>query len=445
MTATPARSETTIALPRPARGDDTADIVPFPGRAEPPRPSIGRILGLDLARALAVFGMYYSHVGPYGGSDNAFLAFLADIPHGRSSALFATLAGLSLVLLSGGRTVPTGRDGRQRAVTIVIRAIVLLAIGTALTASGTGIVVILAFYGVYFLLALPFRRLRARTLAIMAAGVAVLGPIANHLLTFTGDWMWTVGDYDPIAKLGGDGVMSILFNGTYPAVTWMAYIFAGMALGKLALGEKATQVRLAIAGPVLALLGYGGSWLLLKLPVFANLMSDDFLDIDDEKWKALDKLWETDPEKAEAKFDALFPDDFGDKGDFSMWSPESLSGLLTASPHSNTTFETVGNIGVAITVIVAAVALLSRSRLAAKLLTPFTAVGAMSLTVYVGHVFAFDWLSDREGTALMGTGGMTLWFIGVATAFAFLWSRFFKRGPLEYGMTLLTKPAKLVK
>ena len=55
-----------------------------------------RIVGIDVARGLAVLGMMTAHVGPddpYGFSE------LAD---GRPASLFVVLAGLSLGLLSGG-------------------------------------------------------------------------------------------------------------------------------------------------------------------------------------------------------------------------------------------------------------------------------------------------------------------------------------------------------
>lgn len=56
-------------------------------------PTMGRLVGLDLARALAVFGMYIVHIAPMesaSGSVGNWVYFLAE---GRASALFATLAG----------------------------------------------------------------------------------------------------------------------------------------------------------------------------------------------------------------------------------------------------------------------------------------------------------------------------------------------------------------
>jgi uncharacterized membrane protein YeiB len=142
------------------------------------RPSVGRLVGVDLARALAVFGMFAVHVGPFAVDVGGLGGWLLELAEGRSSILFATLAGFSPMLIAGRFEPKTGLAGRQARVRIAIRALVMLVLGTALTMLKTGIAVILAFYGVYFLLALPLIRLRARTLAIIAAVLAVVGPQA---------------------------------------------------------------------------------------------------------------------------------------------------------------------------------------------------------------------------------------------------------------------------
>ena len=427
-----------------------------PDAEAPPDPapeSIGRIVGLDAARAIAVFGMYYSHVGPYGDG-SGFDNWLMDLPHGRSSALFATLAGLSLVLIAGGARRKTGRPGRQAVVKIVIRAVILLALGTALTAMGTSIVVILAFYGLYFLLALPFLRLRARTLAILAGVVAIGGPVlVQYLWTLDTEWLSSIDAHDPLVMWRGDGITSLLLNGTYPAVTWMAYLFAGMAIGKLDLGAKATKAHLAVIGPSLALIGYGGSWLASR---FVPAAASDGMDAEwKEKWAAYDealkgqnyKNWDADQWKA---FDAEFPELFGSSS-FDGSSSTGATGidpvsLIGASPHSGTPFELVGNIGVAVSIIVGMVWLLGRFAKLRWWFAPLVAVGSMSLTVYVGHVVAVWFLHDRPAEMVMESGWKLLGcFVLGAVVFALVWKRFLKRGPLEYGMTGATKLAKFVK
>src|SRR5688500_16087431 len=59
-----------------------------------------RLGGVDLARGLAVFGMFAAHVGP-DPRDGGLIGPLMQLTHGRSSVLFAALAGLSLALITG--------------------------------------------------------------------------------------------------------------------------------------------------------------------------------------------------------------------------------------------------------------------------------------------------------------------------------------------------------
>ena len=129
-----------------------------------------RVVGLDVARALAVFGMLGAHVGAVASDVGLLPSSWLGVVNGRSSILFAVLAGISVALLSG-RTVPVHGDDLVRArVRIFVRAAWVLVIGGALEALGTDIDIILGVYAVLFVLALPFLRWPPRRL-LLAAGV----------------------------------------------------------------------------------------------------------------------------------------------------------------------------------------------------------------------------------------------------------------------------------
>ncbi|MDX3518269.1 heparan-alpha-glucosaminide N-acetyltransferase domain-containing protein [Streptomyces scabiei] len=395
------------------------------------QPSAGRLVGVDLARALAVFGMFAVHVTPPAEDVGGFGGWLLGLTEGRSSILFATLAGFSLMLIAGRREPKTGLAGRQARARIVIRAVVLLILGTVLTMLKTGIVVILAFYGVYFLLALPLIRLRAKTLAITAAALAVIGPQAAFGLRWLlGEAAATaVNTYDPIDRLGGDGLLSLLRDGYYPAITWMPFVIAGMALARLDLTAAAVQRRLVALGTALMALGYGTAWLTAKLypPLLEGKaeMKELFANLDAQ---SLENLAPGSP-----AFDAI--------QDMATDSSNIALSLLGAEPHSGTTFEIVGGLGVAITVIVCATVAMTRVAWLRRAASPLIAVGSMSLTLYVAHVAAYTMLPDGA----TGTFVPLLGFIAGATLFATVWSRFFRRGPLEYLLNSTTKLAKFVR
>lgn len=228
-----------------------------------PGPSTGRLVGVDLARALAVFGMYVVHIGPPLSATDGVATWVRYMADGHSSVLFATLAGFSLMLLAGRREPKTGLPGRQAKARIAIRAVVLLALGTAMAMEYGG-VIILGFYGVYFLLALPLVRLRARTLAITAAAFALATPQLSFALNslLTESVQRNINAYDPLHRLSDVGVLDLLFTGFYPAITWMSFVIAGMALARLDLSQAAVQWRLAALGAGLTVAAYGMSLLL---------------------------------------------------------------------------------------------------------------------------------------------------------------------------------------
>ena len=389
---------------------------------------MGRLVGVDLARALAVFGMFAVHVGPFEAARGDVGGWIRTLSEGRASALFATLAGFSLLLIAGRFEPKTGPAGRQARIRIVIRAVILLAAGTALTMTNFGDAVILNAYAVYFLLALPLTRLRARTLAITAAALALVAPqVAFGLRTLLSEpVLHSINAYDPLERLCGVGVLDLLLTGFYPAMTWMPFVIAGMALARLDLTARAVQRRLAVLGPALVLLGYGTSWLLLK--ALGHSVPDPMLDGMPPKDAMTDMAAGSGPPPA----DGYFPPD--------PWS------LLAAEPHSGSTFDVLGCLGVAITVLLCATVAMDRLPRLRRLAKPLIAVGTMSLTIYVGHILAILALPGDNATP-PDANSTLLWcaFVLGAVVFAAIWSRFFRRGPLEYLLNSATKLARLVR
>ncbi|MFJ9590091.1 DUF418 domain-containing protein [Streptomyces acidicola] len=380
------------------------------------RSSLGRLVGVDLARGLAVFGMYVAHLGPDPFEDKGVSGFLAELTHGRASAVFAFLAGFSIMLITGRRSPKTGRAGRQAVAKVVIRALILLVLGTLLTMSGTPVAVILAYYGLYFLLVLPLYRLGTRPLVIIAAvGTLVLPQVlffvqrtlyAHDALDL---WNWPED---------GEGIILLLFMGNYPALTWIPFVIAGMAVARLDLVDAAVRIRWAIAGIGLVLLGYGGSWLALHMvPGALTTLNKVSLSGSAES--------------------AWWSDTWGHPDIFNP------AGLLVASPHSETTLSIVANTGVAITVLVGCLAAVDAFPRFHRLALPVIAVGSMSLTAYVFHIAGIGILGIKTlpGHPLY----VPLGFIVAVTVFAMLWSRFFRRGPLEWILGRATKIAERVR
>ncbi|MFJ7344360.1 DUF418 domain-containing protein [Streptomyces sp. NPDC101110] len=390
-----------------------------------PGPSTGRLVGVDLARALAVFGMYVVHIGPPLSATTGVASWIRYMADGHSSVLFATLAGFSLMLIAGRLEPKTGLAGRQAKARIAIRAVVLLALGTVLAMEYGG-VIILGFYGVYFLLALPLVRLGARTLAIIAAAFALVTPQLAFVLTslLTPSVQESINTYDPLHRLSEVGVLDLLLTGFYPALTWMSFVIAGMALGRLDLSSRTVRRRLAALGAALTATAYGMSLLLAGAGALRSMAEDG----------------------SSSGSSGPMPPDSGSKLSGSDSFPDMpASMLLTAGPHSGTTFDIIGSVGVAILVIVGATVAMERLPPLRRLATPVVAVGTMSLTAYVGHFLAQSVLSEPGGPSTQQSWTPLLMYVLGAILFAAIWSRFFRRGPLEYLLNTATKPAKHIR
>src|SRR6186713_1079185 len=84
----------------------------------------GRLFGPDLARGIALLGMFAAHVA-FEGDEHWY--------DGRPSILFATVAGVSLGLITGGaEPAPRGERGRHYG-GVALRGLALIALGAFLT------------------------------------------------------------------------------------------------------------------------------------------------------------------------------------------------------------------------------------------------------------------------------------------------------------------------
>jgi heparan-alpha-glucosaminide N-acetyltransferase-like protein len=191
----------------------------------------------------------HTMMAPLPGSDRPLWHWLAS---GRSAALFAVLAGVSLALMSGGRRPARGRERVAVSAGLALRALLIATLGLALGALDSGLAVILAYYGLLFLLGLPFLGLRARTLLGLAAVWLVLVPMAAHLIA---PYLPARGyDVPTFADLTDPGPLlaELTITGYYPTLPWLAYLLAGLAVGRLDLRGRGVDVRLLVWGLVVA-------------------------------------------------------------------------------------------------------------------------------------------------------------------------------------------------
>ncbi|MDV3297196.1 MAG: DUF1624 domain-containing protein [Brachybacterium paraconglomeratum] len=361
--------------------------------------SPGRVVGLDIARAAALVGMMATHILP--AFDLEGVTTSHQIASGRASALFAVLAGVSIALMSGRQVPHRGRTLAATSAGLTVRALLIAVIGLALGEVDSGIAVILTYYGMLFLLTIPFLRLGAAPLAMLAAGWLVAAPVMSHLVrphlppaTYDNP---TVGSLaDPWQLL-----TELTFTGYYPAVPWLAYALAGMAVGRLALGSWRTTVALGAVGALGAAASTLVSATLLDRPGVTRELMTTF----------------EGPGLRESLALTL------DNGLYGTTPTGSWWWLAVDSPHTATPFDLAHTIGTSLLAIAVGVAV---GRLAPRLLAVAFGAGAMTLTLYSAHVASRApglWDGEDVGT-FVGQVAVVL-VVGAAYRLAR------RRGPLE--------------
>lgn len=369
-----------------------------------PRRPADRVVGVDLARGLALLGMMAVHVLPAEDPDGS-TSFVDQVASGRSAALFAVLAGVGLALAYGRRpSLP--RAGAA----VLIRAGLIGAVGLGLGLLESGIAVILAYYAVLFVLAVPFLRAGPKALAIAAVVVGLAMPFVSFAVR---DELPERDGASPVpADLTEPGRLlgELLLTGYYPGAIWLAYLLVGLAVGRTALQRTRNALRLAGSGAVLALAATGVSALLLgPLGGYAELAG---------------VVRPGDGRTVEQVVDAAR---FGNVPTTSAWW------LATDAPHTSTPLDLAATTGAALLVL--GLALLVRGR-PARLLTPLWAAGSMPLSLYTAHV-AFVGLTETDDPE-----PYYLAQVFMALLFATVWQRHVGRGPLEQVLALVTRPLK---
>lgn len=324
---------------------------------------MGRIVGIDLARCLALLGMITAHLvegtdGP-GGVSTVF-----QVVAGRSAALFAVLAGVSIALTTRPRP---GRyaAGDRRA--LAARALVIALIGLFLGVLDSGLAVILTFYGVLFLLAIPVIRWSARRLALLALVWGIVSPVVSlavrpHLPGPQFLVPQPTDLADPVTL-----VTELVVTGFYPVLTWGTYLFAGLAIGRLDLRSGTVPRWLVVPGAWLAILALATDRLMTRSEaVRADLVGtyDRWGNV--ETWADLDHLMRI--------------------GLYGTTPTGSWSWLWVWSPHSGSIVDLAHTVGTSMLVIGLSLLVVRAAGRASEWVRVAAGAGTMTLTLYAVHV-----------------------------------------------------------
>ncbi|WP_318758471.1 heparan-alpha-glucosaminide N-acetyltransferase domain-containing protein [Corynebacterium sp. SFY-K9] len=396
-----------------------------------------RLPGIDVARALAIFGMIAAHVA--AGPSSVSIMDPSTYPalvHGRPAVLFALLAGVSISLMTGRGERPTSVNGVQGIrLKLIGRALAIFLIGLVLEQLGTGISIILTFYGVLYAVALPFVWAKTRTLIIVGTCLGVVGPSLLAIIQYL------------LPKGNASPTIGLVLGGVYPLPVFWGILLLGMVLGRLHLQSTRALAGLVAVGVCASAIGYGvGSmWGNDEEPKNGWINQDDRNGTSQPDWSAV--ISKLKKQKAQQS-DGVQPKDqtaqssggsASDEGIESRWGQywdaldstkelkDSLKrSLVDSAPHSGGTAEFVGSGGFALIIVALCQLIVSRAR---RWFIPIAVTGAMPLTIYTAHVIIVFAVGGPAGTVVSNP---LYWSLVIGSiVFANVWMAFFGRGPLE--------------
>ena len=247
---------------------------------------------------------------------------------------------------------------------------------------------ILHFYALYFVIGAGFLSASGRGLWLGVFGIVAFSVLANLIFNYEHGWDWATLSYIDLWTLPGF-LRNLLFNGWHPVLPWAAFLLIGMAIGRSELHTICIQHRLIMWG--------FGAAVLAMLP--QRMISD----------------------------------------------PDLATYLGTASIPPGPFYILAGS-GTACVVIGLLLKLwpkIKRPHIGPAL----TAPGRQSLTLYMAHILIGMGILEEMGLL---NGSLSapmivcyaLGFCALSSVFALVWSRRFKRGPLEALMRWVTDPRK---
>lgn len=355
-----------------------------------------RIVGIDVARAVAVIGMIIVNFKVVfgAGGDHAWLKSLVQVFNGKAAATFVVLAGVGLALMTNSAVQDQQRDRLQKASRkIVNKALLLFVIGLSFTWIWPAD--ILHYYGIYMLVTLLFIKRSPRQILVGTISLIGLYVILILLFSYEAGWDFSTLDYTGFWTIKGF-FRNLFYNGFHPVVPWTAFMLFGLWYGRQDLYDDRFVRR--------------SFW--VSLGVFIIIQAVSVLSI---QW-------------------------------LSNGSPEAvaeLTPLLGTEPMPPLPLYMLNGISIA-AVTIAACILLARRFETNRLTHTLRKTGQLALTIYAAHVVLGMGAVEGLGPLPLGTYpiefsvGYALLFSLLCILFAELWLRFYASGPLEWLMRKLT-------
>ena len=354
-----------------------------------------RIIGIDVARAIAIIGMIIVNFKiVFGTQGSPLLQSMTSIFDGKAAACFVVLAGVGIAFMTNSALKDNNLEKLKIAKRKILkRALFLFIVGLSYVSIWPAD--ILHFYGVYMLITITLLNLKTVHILVISIMLIMLYPILMLCIDYETGWNFSTLEYLEFWSFSGF-TRNLFYNGFHPVMPWTAFMLYGLWLGRLDLHDDK---------------------ILLRLIKFSSIA---FLVIQAISYFSIELL---------SGYDLKLKEDF--------------VYILGTSPMPPLPIYMLN--GMAISTFVISVCIWLGNKYEDRIfIILFKNMGQLALTFYVAHVVIGMGLVDIIGSKEFGEYSMrfsflyALSFCFVSIIFASVWLKYFKSGPLEFIMRKLT-------
>jgi uncharacterized protein len=354
-----------------------------------------RIIGIDVARALAVIGMIIVNFKVVFGAEGlSWVKCFASIFDGKAAATFVVLAGVGLALITNSAIKHKDRHKLKIAkIRIAKRALFLFVLGLSyITIWPADILHFYAIYMVIILMVLPFKE---RTILILGSALIFFYPMLVIFWDYETGWDFISLNYQGFWTFKGF-IRNLFFNGFHPVMPWTAFMLFGYWFGKQDLHNDKFIKKIFLLSTLL----------FISIQILSYL-SISFL--------------------AEGNQEAAL----------------ELTEILGTNPMPPLPFYMFNGISIAF-VIISACILIARRFENTLIIDALNKTGQLALTFYIAHVIIGMGIIELVTPEKMGnytvefSVSYALVFSLLCIIFAIFWRKYKKYGPLEWIMRKLT-------
>lgn len=360
------------------------------------KPSVKkRIIGIDVARAIAVIGMIVVNFKVVFGENGLnWVKSFASVFDGKAAATFVVLAGIGLALMTNS-AIKNNDKGKLKITRnrILKRALFLFIIGISYITIWPAD--ILHFYGIYMAIIILLLTSKEKIIVISAISLIIVFPILMTFCNYETGWNFDTLEYQGFWTINGF-MRNLFFNGFHPVVPWTSFMLFGYWFGKQDLhNDKFIKTTF---------------W--ISIIIFSSIQILSYLSIS--------ILSEGNQESA-----------------------KELTEILGTNPMPPLPIYMFNGISIAFAIITACIIIAKRFE-SNIIIDALNKTGQLALTFYVAHVIIGMGLIETIDPNKMGNYSIefsviyALAFSLICIIFAVIWRKYKKSGPLEWLMRKVT-------